>query len=310
MLKSILVFALFLTVALSVKINIDRTVHKVIEHETWIEEKNDLFRDVKVGSLLGWNKAKRPEDFEIYNMPGDSNALPTNFDARQNWPNCSTIATIQNQARCGSCWAFGAVESISDRFCTMKNETVQLSFQDLVTCDGNDDGCQGGDAYSAYSYVQKKGLVTAACSPYTIPTCPPAQQPCLNFVNTPKCVEKCQSNYTGSFQDDLHFVDKTYSVSSLTSMQTELVNNGPFEACFNVYEDFLGYKSGVYQHTTGKFLGGHCIKIMGYGELNGTPYWLAANSWTTYWGDQGTFMILRGKNECGIESDVVAGVPK
>ena len=31
------------------------------------------------------------------------------------------------------------------------------------------------------------------------------------------------------------------------------------------------------------------------------------NSWNQYWGVNGTFNIVRGTNECGIESDVVAG---
>lgn len=34
-------------------------------------------------------------------------------------------------------------------------------------------------------------------------------------------------------------------------------------------------------------LGGHAIKILGWGDENGTPYWLAANSWNTDWGDEG-----------------------
>ena len=35
------------------------------------------------------------------------------------------------------------------------------------------------------------------------------------------------------------------------------MKNGPVEAAFSVYADFLAYKSGVYQHTGGSFLGGH-----------------------------------------------------
>jgi cathepsin B len=92
-------------------------------------------------------------------------------------------------------------------------------------------------------------------------------------------------------------------------MQTEISTNGPIEACFTVYEDFVNYKSGVYVHRSGSALGGHCVRIVGWGEENNTPYWLVANSWTTYWGDNGYFKILRGKNECGIESDCVAGIP-
>lgn len=81
------------------------------------------------------------------------------------------------------------------------------------------------------------------------------------------------------------------------------MTNGPVEASFTVYEDFITYKSGVYQHKSGSALGGHAIKILGWGVLNGTNYWLCANSWNPSWGDNGYFMILRAtKDECGIQS--------
>lgn len=41
--------------------------------------------------------------------------LPENFDSRTHWPNCPTIQEIRDQGSCGSCWAFGAVEAMSDR---------------------------------------------------------------------------------------------------------------------------------------------------------------------------------------------------
>ncbi|XP_020961647.1 cathepsin B-like protease 2 isoform X2 [Arachis ipaensis] len=42
---------------------------------------------------------------------------PKEFDARTQWSQCSTIGRIIDQGHCGSCWAFGAVESLSDQFC-------------------------------------------------------------------------------------------------------------------------------------------------------------------------------------------------
>jgi len=98
--------------------------------------------------------------------------------------------------------------------------------------------------------------------------------------------------------------------SDVTSIATEIMTNGPVEACFSVYEDFVSYKTGVYRHVTGDFLGGHCLKIVGWGVEGSDPYWILVNSWTTYWGDQGTVKILRGKDECGIEDDVVCSTPK
>ena len=76
-----------------------------------------------------------------------------------------------------------------------------------------------------------------------------------------------------------------------------------------VYADFLNYKSGVYRHTTGSALGGHAVKMVGWGVEDGTKYWLVANSWNTHWGDNGFFKILRGEDECGIEGGIVAGIP-
>ena len=68
----------------------------------------------------------------------------------------------------------------------------------------------------------------------------------------------------------------------------ELSANGPVESAFTVFADFVHYKS-AYLAPTGSPLGGHAIKVIGYGTENGTDYWLVQNSWTTTWGDGGYF---------------------
>merc|ERR1711879_1012806 len=87
----------------------------------------------------------------------------------------------------------------------------------------------------------------------------------------------------------------------------DLMTNGPVAAAFTVYADFPTYKSGVYKHTSGSALGGHAVKIIGWGVEDGNDYWLVANSWNTDWGDKGFFKIARGHNECGIEGQISAG---
>merc|ERR1712066_1170993 len=74
----------------------------------------------------------------------------------------------------------------------------------------------------------------------------------------------------------------------------------------------MGYKGGVYHHVSGKALGGHAIRLVGWGEEEetGEKYWVLANSWNTDWGENGYFRIRRGTNECGIEEEVVAGIAK
>jgi len=278
----------------------------------WVAGENEFFHgkdmsDIK--SLFGWNKKAEKA------LPGKSQgidataAIPTQFTAAQNWPQCKTIGTIYNQARCGSCWAFGGVEAAADRFCiaTKGQFNQPLSFAQVVECDNDADGCEGGSTYAVWTFLSTTGVVTDSCYPYYVPTCPPAQQPCLDFVPTPSC----WSNNTcvGGQQWKPYVIGNAYNLNSVEAMQRDIMTKGPIEACFSVYEDFLSYKSGVYQHTTGSYLGGHCIKLQGWGVENGTPYWLANNQWTTFWGDKGQFKIARGLDECGIEDDVAAGDP-
>jgi len=237
--------------------------------------------------------------------------LPTNFDSREQWPGC--VGAVRNQGDCGSCWAFGCAEALSDRFCIESDGAtkVMLAPLDLVSCDVTQSGCEGGDPQEAWEFTMASGIVDEACAPYndSIPTCPPAQQPCLNFVPTPSCPKKCVDGET--WTGAKHFSSKVYGVSTNpTQIATEIVTNGPVEATFNVYADFVNYKSGVYKHTTGKLLGGHAIKMIGFGVENGTEYWLCENSWTPTWGDDGFFKILKGVDECGIESGIVAGFAK
>ena len=116
---------------------------------------------------------------------------------------------------------------------------------------------------------------------------------------------------TKTFKEDLWFGSDSYSVSdNEEEIKSEIYTHGSVEAAFSVYEDFLSYKTGVYRHVKGSMLGGHAVKMIGWGVENGTKYWLIVNSWNNGWGDNGTFKILRGNDHLGIESEIVAGVPK
>jgi len=260
----------------------------------------------------------------------DGLEIPPNFDSREKWPSCASIREIRDQGSCGSCWAFGAVEAMTDRYCiaTKGNSQFRYSADNMVACCGILSlcgfGCNGGFPSSAWRYWQKHGIVSGGpyasdegCQPYEIAPCEhhvPGPRPECKMEHTPKCVKQCESSYNVTYSTDLHYGLKVYSITSnVEQIQTEIMKNGPVEGTLNVYEDLLNYKSGVYHHVTGLKLGGHAIKILGWGEdaeSGGTPYWLVANSWNYDWGDKGFFKILRGRGECGIESGISAGIPK
>ena len=46
----------------------------------------------------------------------------------------------------------------------------------------------------------------------------------------------------------------------------------------------------------------HSILLVGWGEENGTKYWIGMNTWGDQWGEKGFFRILRGTDEGHIES--------
>jgi cathepsin B len=214
---------------------------------------------------------------------------------------------------------------MTDRICIQSQGKVNahISAEDLVSCCSSCGfGCDGGFPDAAWEYFASTGLVTGGnynsnegCRPYSIAACEHhvngTRPPCDGEQSTPKCVKQCEASYTTPYNQDKHYGSKAYSVrANVAQIQTEIMTNGPVEGAFTVYADFVNYKSGVYRHTSGEELGGHAIKIIGWGVENGTPYWLAVNSWNEDWGDNGTFKILRGRDECGIESSVVAGTPK
>jgi cathepsin B len=221
---------------------------------------------------------------------------PDSFDSREG-KFASCVGAIRDQGKCGSCWAEATSEAMSDRLCIATNGTkkIDLSAQDLVSCDKYMCmGCNGGIPYLAWQYASVAGIVSTDCFPYASST-----------GNAPACNKKCSNGeewktHKASLGSVKHYTNEE-------AIKTAIFTEGPVGGAFSVFEDFMDYKSGVYSHTTGKMLGGHAIKIIGWGEDNGVKYWTCANSWTTSWGENGFFRIKRGTNECGIEQGVVAG---
>lgn len=242
--------------------------------------------------------------------------LPDTFEAKDKWPQCPTITDIRDQSECGSCWAVAAASAMSDRYCTTGPQKVlRLSDRDMLSCCwycGN--GCSGGNPSMAWNYWVSTGLVSDDCQPYPFPKCehhvPAGKYPKCPSTEypTPKCVSNgCTAN--GTTPNNTKYKGaKSYGVSGEDDFKRELYTNGPFEVAFSVYDDFPLYKTGVYTRQSSKYLGGHAVRLVGWGSLNGVPYWKIANSWNEDWGAEGYFLIKRGNDECGIEDRGVAGI--
>ncbi len=258
--------------------------------KNWSEE--------QVKSLLGLRTTflKDTSEFPEGEMFGISLAVSENFDSREKWPEC--IHSIRDQGQCGSCWAHAASEVLSDRFCIASEGKINiaLSPQDMISCDYFDHGCNGGILTASWLYLRLFGIVTDECKPYTsgngkVESCPLLKSKCTN-ENAEYRKYKAKN---------------FYYLPSINQMKENIMTKGPIETGFEVYDDFLNYKSGIYKKSSNaKLLGGHAVKIIGWGKEGETEYWIVANSWSEKWGINGYFNIAF--RECGIEN-VIAGDP-
>ena len=251
--------------------------------------------------------------------------LPENFDLRDQYPYCNSLFQIRDKSSCGSCWAVASVSTMSDRHCIISKgvqKPILSSLAVISCCSLCGKGCAGGLPYEAFIYWKGAGIPTGGdydskdtCMPYFLPKCnhhmnDTGLPDCPPDADTPKCNLTCQEGYDKSYKEDRYFGNEYYTVKGEEQIKTEIYERGSIEASFLVYEDFVNYYEGVYQHVEGKALGGHAIKIIGWGVENGVKYWLCVNSWNEFWGDHGTFKILRGDDHCGIEKSIVTGMPK
>ena len=221
--------------------------------------------------------------------------LPVSFDAREKWSDL--ITGISNQGKCGSCWAFATSSVLSDRYNIQTGSHINLSVQDLVSCDFFDTACNGGEGNNSFYFVENYGITDNKCKRYK--------------GTNGTCSSYCDD---GSKVSQDYKVSKIYNVVDLydpiatrvKKIKTELITNGPLYIGFDVYEDFKLYKSGVYQHVIGKNIGSHAVRLIGWDDS--TSSWTIANSWGDTFGEAGYFRIQMGVNECNLENEAWGGL--
>ncbi|KAI6238230.1 hypothetical protein M3Y99_00722300 [Aphelenchoides fujianensis] len=247
------------------------------ENRTRTELKS--FLGLAVGSPTNRNKRAAAPGAN----PPVSATLPTSFDARKKWTKCAPVINrIPDQSQCGSCYAVSTVSVIQDRRCIRFNGTAKppISAWDVVsccsTCRADANGCNGGWPTEVFSWFDSVGIVSGGdfggggCKPY--PVSPYAS----SAPSATACSKTCQRSYKTA----------TYAKDK---------KKGRAYREFN--QQNAAYSSGIYQHVTGDLLGGHAVRVIGWGTENGVDFWLVANSWSANWGEGGLFRIRRGNNE-------------
>ena len=210
------------------------------------------------------------------------------------------LPPVTGQGGCGSCWAFSAVASMNyqvnkDR--PVDGEMVALSEQQCIDCTTN--GCNGGLMEDCFEWGYYHYSHWASV---------------YNYINEYKEGERCKYDeykngmsgfkFTKPWETLIGFSDENV-LYAVANRQIGVVS-----AALYMHNDFAAYKSGVFSHPDCNRTPNHAVNIVGYGKLDGIPYWRVRNSWGTKWAEGGYINIKRGVNGqnlnmCGIVSYVL-----
>jgi cathepsin B len=154
--------------------------------------------------------------------------------------------------------AFGASEALSDRFCIASNGStnVVLSPQDLVSCDTTDAGCNGlwshfssflqilvltrelglgGQLDHAWNWIEKNGIASDACIPYTSADGSVAACPCTHSLLRLVTVVSC--SFFFFFCTLVSFFGHLYDVHQGSITREDFI--GPFHFGFYLFVSFI-----------------------------------------------------------------------
>lgn len=207
--------------------------------------------------------------------------LPPSVD----WRLRGVVTPVQNQGDCGACYAFSATGALEGQHCLKTGQLVQLSAQQLIDCshDFGNRWCISGRMDWSFKYIKvNDGIDTAEAYPYEAKN------------------STCRYNVSAVGATDTGYV--SIPVGDELALMEAVATVGPVSAAIDAsQQSFMLYNSGVYDDPDCSDTANHSILIVGYGQENGTDYWLVKNSWGESWGDNGYVKMARNKsNQCAI----------
>lgn len=182
--------------------------------------------------------------------------------------------------------------------------------------------CDGNSIYNALCYLYIYGVTDTKCVDIRY-----LRKSGFNFdrikteEDIPKCSQILGKNYDicpgNNNAPRFYRIKLFYQVNSeIESIKYEIFKYGPVVAGMRIYSSFINKYDGttIYNGPNkddkdDKPLGGHAIRILGWGKENGVDYWLCANSWGIDWGLGGYFKIKMGIQECQLEDNIYGMIP-
>uniref|UniRef100_A0A7S3FW81 Peptidase C1A papain C-terminal domain-containing protein n=1 Tax=Strombidium rassoulzadegani TaxID=1082188 RepID=A0A7S3FW81_9SPIT len=197
---------------------------------------------------------------------------------------------IGGQTNCSASYAFSTLSAIEDRICMQSNKTLKLSPQEIIDCDFNSFGCQGGYVNKVLAWGKKKGYITEECMEYT-----GKKQECE--------VDHFESNQC-RIESFIYKINDFCIAVQPENIKREIIKNGPVIGQIIPHTDFLAYSEGTYMKSPDsfKFNGQHIVKILGWIQsIDGSSEWIVENTWGEDWGEKGYAKIQGGRGDTGVD---------
>ena len=120
---------------------------KVKNYKLHINKFTDYF-DNEYNHLLGYNRIL----FKNNNVCNFDNLvdIPTEID----WRDHNAVTSVKNQGNCGSCWSFSTIGAMEGAYYLKYKNLINFSEQQLVDCNIQNDGCEGGNVDLAFDYFE------------------------------------------------------------------------------------------------------------------------------------------------------------
>jgi len=217
--------------------------------------------------------------------------------AAVDWRTKGVVTAVKDQGQCGSCWAFSVTEQTETNFKMNGGSLLELSPQQIVDCDKQDQGCNGGQTTLAWEYIHKYGLQTESSYPYT------SGLAAAEFPGFEDGSGKCHYN---SKDVAVNITGYKYGTTGGNEnlMQSNMATLGPFSVCVAT-NGWQSYTGGIMSAGTCGTQVDHCVQAVGYNTGGGSGnYWIVRNSWATSWGIAGYIYVELGSNACDITSTV------